>query len=81
MADALARGLHRERLSARKELTFSAPWREARLAPGDVIALPDLAGETFRVMRIEDGDVAADRGAVDCRRLSACCAGAAAGTG
>jgi GTA TIM-barrel-like domain/Putative phage tail protein len=55
-ADALARGLHRERLSARKELTLSVPWREAGLTPGDVIALPELPDEAFRVMRIEDGE-------------------------
>jgi GTA TIM-barrel-like domain/Putative phage tail protein len=55
VADALVRGLHRERFTARKQLTFSAPWREAALAAGDHIALALMPGETFRVMRIEDG--------------------------
>ena len=39
MADALARGLHRERFTARKQVTFTAPWREAALTAGDHIAL------------------------------------------
>jgi hypothetical protein len=55
MADALLRGLHRERFTARKQITLSAPWREAALAVGDHIALADLPGETFRVVRLEDG--------------------------
>jgi GTA TIM-barrel-like domain/Putative phage tail protein len=55
MADALVRGLHRERFTARKQIIVSAPWREAALAAGDHVALADLPGETFRVMHIEDG--------------------------
>jgi GTA TIM-barrel-like domain/Putative phage tail protein len=55
LADALVRGLHRERFTARKQVTLSAPWREAALAAGDHIALAEYPGETFRVMRIEDG--------------------------
>jgi GTA TIM-barrel-like domain/Putative phage tail protein len=55
MADALVRGLHRERFTARKQITVSAPWREAALAAGDHIALADFPGQAFRVMRIEDG--------------------------
>ena len=55
MADALAGGMQRDRMSVRKQIAFSAPWREAALAPGDRIAMPDLPGEAFRIMRIEDG--------------------------
>ncbi len=56
IADALVKEWHRARMSARKEIVLSAPWRYAALAPGDLVSVAELGGETFRIIRIEDGD-------------------------
>lgn len=55
IADALVKELHRARMSARKEISLSVLWQFASLAPGDLVSLADVEGETFRIMRIEDG--------------------------